>query len=51
MMPYRIFLAGPGIVERTTNFLRDNGCVLDAASPNDTSADLARKVSVFNLTD
>jgi hypothetical protein len=50
-MPFRIFLAGPGIVERARNFLRDNGCVIDAGSPNDTSSDLARKVSAFNLTD
>jgi len=26
MMTYRIFLAGPAIVERTRNFLRENGC-------------------------
>ena len=33
MMPYRHFLAAPGVVERTRNFLRDYGCVIDAGLP------------------
>lgn len=45
---YRIFLTASGIVERARNFLRDNGCVIETGSPNDTAADLARKVSAFN---
>jgi len=47
---YRIFLTGSGIVDRARNFLRDNACVIEAGSPKDTSADLARKVSAFSLT-
>src|SRR5687767_2917585 len=45
---YRIFLTGSGIVERAINFLRDIGCVVEAGSPNDTPADLTRKLSAFN---
>ena len=50
MMPYRIFLARPGIVERTRNFLWDNGCVIDWVSQRHVRG-FARKVSVFKLTD
>ncbi len=45
---HRIFLTGSGIVEGATDLLRDNGCVVEAGSPEDTSADLARKVSAFS---
>jgi D-3-phosphoglycerate dehydrogenase len=45
---YRVFLTGSGIVEPARNYLRDHGCVVEAGAPNDTSADLARKVSAFN---
>ena len=45
---HRIFLTGSGIVERARDFLRNNDCVIDAGSPNDTPADLARKVSASN---
>ena len=45
---YRVFLTGSGIVERARSFLRDSGCIVEAGSPADTDADLARKVSEFN---